>query len=372
MRPHTRAIVTFVVALALVGLGVLGVVVLGGDDGRDGAGRRGAKKGEPADPDAEAPKRESELVAPPAGTGLPLGTVTVGSNSNRCPGAVCEGIEVSCPGLSKPIRGMVATTPASGPPRGVVMFFTGGPGKAWYAGDGSDTTAEFEQLQAEGFELVQVRWGGLGWLRATGDEQVGPAQLACQPATVIKWIHDTRYAGLGLDPEPGTCGFCLTGNSGGASQISYALTHYGLADVVDAVIPTSGPPHAQLAKGCLPDPGEEAYSFPDSAVGVIDSSYGGVGSEGPCAAADAGFRSRFDADSVDIGGSDYDYPQTRVHFIVSPGDETVAVRAQDFEEKLRQAGSPWVTLQEVPEMGHDIQKSDAGMAALVAAILASP
>lgn len=372
MRPHARAIVTFVVALALVGVGVLGVVVLGADEGRDGAGRRSAEDGEPTDPDADASKRENEQVAAPSGAGLPLGTVTVGSNSDRCPGEKCEAIEVSCPGLSKPIRGMVATTPASGPPRGVVMFFTGGPGKGWYAGDGSDTTAEFEQLQAEGFELVQVRWGGLGWLRATGEEQVGPAQLACRPATVIKWIHDTRYAGLDIDPKPGTCGFCLTGNSGGASQISYALTHYGLAEVVDALIPTSGPPHAQLAKGCLPGPGEEAYAFPASAVGVIDSSYEGVGSDGPCAAADAGFRSSFDADSVDIGGSDYDYPQTRVHFIVSPGDETVAVRAQDFADKLRQSGSPWVSLQEVPEMGHDIQKSDPGMAALVAAILASP
>lgn len=366
MKLHVRAIVTLVVALALVAVGVVGVLVLGGDDG--GAGRRAqAREGE----DGGDSKRETEQVDPVAG-GLPLGTVTVGSISDRCPGEECEGIEVSCPGLSEPIRGTVATTPATAPARGLVMFFSGGPGKGWYAGDDSDIDAEFDQLRAEGFTLVQVRWGGLGWLRASGEEQVGPARLACRPATVIKWIHDTRYEALGLDPEPGTCGFCLTGNSGGASQISYALTHYGLAGIVDALIPTSGPPHGQLAKGCLAEPGDEAYAFPESAVGVIDSSYGGLRSDGPCVASDAGFRDTFDRDSVDIGGSDYRWPETRVHFIISPGDETVAVRAHDFADKLRRSGSPWVTLQEVPEMGHDIQQSEPGMAALVAAVLASP
>ncbi|CAN5760670.1 hypothetical protein BH23ACT1_BH23ACT1_12020 [soil metagenome] len=371
MRTHRRAIVTLAVALALVAVGVLGVLVLGGDDSRGGPGRGSARDEGRVDSAEDGSRGESQQVVAPA-DGLPLGTVTVGSTRVRCPGEVCEGIEVSCPGLSEPIRAMVSTTPPSGPPRGLVMFFTGGPGKGWYVDEASETVDEFEQLQAEGFALVQVRWGGLGWLRAASDEQVGPAELACRPATVIKWVHDTSYEALGLEPEPGRCGFCLTGNSGGASQISYALTHYGLADVVDALIPTSGPPHGQLAKGCLTEPGDEAYAFPASAVGVIDSSYGGARTDGPCAAADEAFRDTFDRDSIDIGGSDYDYPQTRVHFIVSPGDETVAVRAQDFADKLRQSGSPWVSLQEVPEMGHDIQKSDPGMAALVAAILASP
>ncbi|HVL04227.1 MAG TPA: hypothetical protein VM386_07315, partial [Acidimicrobiales bacterium] len=372
MKLHVRAVVTLLVALALVGVGVLGVSVLGGDDREGGRQSRGARTGdETADPDGGS-GREGQQVAASIAGGLPLGTVTVGAASDRCPGEECESIEVTCPGLSEPIRGTVATSPPTGSPRGLVMFFTGGPGKGWYSAEHSDTTAQFDQLRAEGFELVQVRWGGLGWLRAATGEQVGPAELACRPATVIKWVHDTRYQAPGLDPAPGSCGFCLTGNSGGASQIAYALTHYGLGEVVDALIPTSGPPHAQLAKGCLDEPGEEAYAYPPSAVGVIDSSYGALRSDGPCAAGDPAFRSTFDRDSVDIGGSDYDFPGTRVHFIVSPDDETVAVRARDLAERLRQGGSPWVQVQEVPEMGHDIQKSEAGMAALVAAILASP
>lgn len=362
MRPYLRAILTLVVAAGLVGIGVLGVWVLGDEEGGDGSRRPGAGGDRP---------RGEQAVAPVAG-GLPLGTVTVGSTSDRCPGALCEGFEVSCPGLSEPIRGMVSTTPATGSPRGLVMFFTGGPGKGWYVGDDSQTSAEFEKLSAAGFELVQVRWGDQGWLRAAEGEEIGPAELACRPATVIKWVHDTKYQPLGVDPQAGMCGFCLTGNSGGASQITYAVTHYGLSEVVDVLIPTSGPPHASLAKGCLPEPGQEEFAFPGSAVGVIDSSYGAPRGDGPCTTADAAFRPAFERDSVDIGGSDYDYPRTRVHFIVSPGDETVAVRAQALADKLRQAGSPWVSFQEVPEMGHDIQKSEAGMAALVAAVLASP
>lgn len=189
---------------------------------------------------------------------------------------------------------------------------------------------------------------------------------------MVKWVHDTWYEPLGVTPEPGVCGFCLTGTSGGASQVAYALTHFGLAEVVDAAILTSGPPHAGLAKGCLPGTADEAYLYPPSAREVIDGSYGARGAGGPCATADDGFAPLFERDSIDTGGSDYEYPGTRVHFIVSPNDETVALRARDLADTLREAGSPWVGLEEVEGMGHDIQGSADGMEALVAAVLARP
>ena len=362
-----REKVALVLVAALVGVAGAAFFMLdgGGDDRGQGNRRRGSDRAESRGPDSVAVR--------PAGNGLALGTLTVANDVRRCPAASsCSVVEVTCPGLQEPIRGFVSRAAASGDPRGLVMFFGGGPGKQWYSGDGSDPQGAFTRLQSEGFEIVQVKWGAQGWLRAADGEEVGPAQLACRPATVIKWVHDTWYQEVEVAPDPGVCGFCLTGTSGGASQITYSLSHYGLAEVVDAVIPTSGPPHAQLAKGCLPGPGDEAYLYPGSARQVIDGSYGARGAGGPCTSADAAFRPLFERDSIDTEGADHAYPGTRVHFIVSPDDETVALRARDLAEALRQAGSPWVTLEEIEGMGHDIQASADGMEALVTALLAQP
>lgn len=356
-----RERVAVALAAVLLGIAIASFFIL--DDAGEENGR------------SEGPGAPDQVSAPtsPEGGALPLGTVTVAEEAGRCPaGSSCSVVEVACPGLREPIRGHVSRAEASGDPRGLVMFFSGGPGKQWYSGSGADPEGAFGRLQSQGLEIVQVRWGAQGWLRAADGEEVGPAQLACRPATVIKWVHDTWYDELGVTPDAGVCGFCLTGTSGGASQITYAITHFGLGDVVDAAIPTSGPPHAALAKGCVPGPGEEAYLFPGSARQVIDGSYGARRAGGPCANADEGFEASFERDSVDTGGSDYEYPSTRIHFIVSPRDETVALRARDLSDTLRQAGSPWVTLEEVEGMGHDIQRSADGMEALVAAVLARP
>lgn len=360
-----------VAALVGIALGAFLILGEGGDDKRRADGRGSADRVGAAEERGRT-RGPDQVVVSPADGGLALGTLTVAQEARRCPtGFSCSVIEVSCPGLQEAIRGFVSRSEPTGDPRGLVMFFGGGPGKQWYSGSGSDPQGAFSRLQSEGFEIVQVRWGGQGWLRAAHGEEVGPAKLACRSATVIKWVHDTWYQELGVSPDPGVCGFCLTGTSGGASQIAYALTHYGLADIVDAAIPTSGPPHAELAKGCLPGAGDEAYMFQGPARQVIDGSYGSRGA-GPCASADAGFQSTFERDSIDTGGSDYEYPSTRVHFIVSPNDQTVALRAADLAEKLREAGSPWVTVEQVEGMGHDIQGSAEGMEALVAAVLARP
>jgi hypothetical protein len=374
MGRRKRAAVALVTALVGIALAAFLILDDGAENGDRSRNRNAADRvGASASPDGDRSPGGGSVTVRPAGGGLALGTLTVADDVRRCPaGSTCNVVEVSCPGLQQPIRGFVSRAEASGDPRGLVMFFGGGPGKQWYSGSGSDPQGAFSRLQAEGFEIVQVRWGSQGWLRAGDGEEVGPAQLACRPATVVKWVHDTWYEPLGVTLEPGVCGFCLTGTSGGASQIAYALTHFGLAEFVDAAILTSGPPHAGLAKGCLPGTTDEAYLYPSSARQVIDGSYGARGAGGPCATADEGFAPSFERDSIDTGGSDYEYPGTRVHFIVSPNDETVALRARDLADTLRQAGSPWVGLEEIEGMGHDIQESAEGMEALVAAVLARP
>ena len=100
---------------------------------------------------------------------------------------------------------------------------------------------------------------------------MGPAHLACRSASLIQWLHDTYYLPMGVSAAPLQCGFCLTGNSGGASQIAYSLAFYGLGDIVDAVVETGGPPHAALDKACLNDPG---FGYSERLDSVLDISYG--------------------------------------------------------------------------------------------------
>jgi hypothetical protein len=188
---------------------------------------------------------------------------------------------------------------------------------------------------------------------------------------VFKWVHDNQFAPLGLAQQAvGSCGFCISGNSGGASQVAYALSFYGLDSILDAVIPTSGPPHAAQAKGCLRRSGEEAYWYDGGASDTIDSSYGFAAGQGPCSRHDASFASRWDAESADTGGNDFFYPRTRVVVILGAQDASSAPpHARDFATRLDLAGTPYVTLQVVPNMAHPIQQSQDGLAALHAALL---
>jgi alpha-beta hydrolase superfamily lysophospholipase len=62
------------------------------------------------------------------------------------------------------------------------------------------------------------------------------------------------------------------------------------------------------------------------------------------------------------------YEQTRVHVILGGADQSPApAHARDYVDRLRTAGSPYVTLQVIPGMGHSIVNS-AGLAALRSAL----
>jgi hypothetical protein len=217
---------------------------------------------------------------------------------------------------------------------------------------------------------VLVTWSGAGWLASANGERAGPVALACRPATVIARVHDVYYAPLGAVSDQGVCGFCVTGTSAGASQISYALTHYGLAYEVDVAVATSGPPHAAMADGCLGAPG---LSYAPDERTTVDLSYGYAAGTGPCSTADAGFASTWVADAVDESGSAYDYPTTRVHFVFGGLDVTSApAHGRTYEAALVAAGSPFVTEETVPTADHGVPASPDGMAAIVAALLAGP
>ena len=316
------------------------------------------------------------LLAAPGATGdpLPLGTVTTTSDTDpSCPADhSCQGIEVSCPSVSAPARGFVATAQPTSQVRGLVMLASGGPGNLWWSEVTSLGAPFVDSLRADGFVVVQLRWVD-PWLASAPSEDAGPGHLACRPATVVRWVYDNQYVPLGLPAiQVGRCGFCISGNSGGSSQVAYALSFYGLDSILDAVIPTSGPVHAAQAKGCLQNPAEQAYWYDAGFAATIDSAYGFSAGQGPCANHDPGFLPRWTAESADTGANDLFYPSTRLMVIVGGQDSSYApAHARDFAAVAALAGSPYVTVQTVPKMGHRIQASADGLAALHDALLAA-
>ncbi|HVF35977.1 MAG TPA: hypothetical protein VND91_11700 [Candidatus Saccharimonadia bacterium] len=301
----------------------------------------------------------TELVA-----ALPLGTFVPGGGVvTNCPaGFQCSAFAVSCSGVTNNANGFLAVRNTTATFRGVLVFFTGGSGGSWWTGQGGDVAAFAEELRALGFTIAQVRWG-TNWLESSPGNDAGTAHLGCRPATVIKHLHDTLYAG-GSRSETGRCGFCISGNSGGASQVSYALSHYGLDTILDAVVPTGGPPHADLAKACL-DP---ASGYALDTRNFLDRGFGYFAGNGPCATRDASFTPRWTAESIGTGGSDYDHPPTRVHIVI--GDQDVGMQriAATYIDRLRATGTP-LTYTIAVNTPHGVFSTQAGRAAIEAAIL---
>jgi hypothetical protein len=255
-------------------------------------------------------------------TGSPLGSV---NEMQDCPlpptapaGAMCKQLQVTdCAGADDAgVQAMVY--PPQGNERGTVVLGTGGPGTGFY--DSAVATA----LAQAGFRTVNRAWD-IPWETGPG----GMAAAACRYATLVTWVSQRPWQQGPL---------CATGNSGGSSEISYALAHYGGEAVLDFAVPTAGPPMGRLDYGCLGDATWESTECPalfaDTNCGnnnqcvynannraTIDLAYPGT----PCEDADAGFAQDFLDDSVMSPTADVDYGTTGVHFVYGVDDCTIAV-----------------------------------------------
>jgi len=235
------------------------------------------------------------------------------------------------------------------------LFTTGNFGWTLYenAGESRRTLAE---LSAAGFRTVQLQWID-SWLVGSLGKEEGHVRLGCRPATVARWVYDH------LHQATKSTAFCATGNSGGASQVAYMLSHYGLKEILAAVLPSGGPPHARIDRACSPD--DPAYLTSDAMRKLNDTGFGfvppgdlrninpaDVPSIGPCSRGDLSFREKFRLASIASGEGDYVYPRTMVWFVFEGiGDAPVALGAT-YYELLVKSGSPLVGKTFVPGVDH--------------------
>jgi hypothetical protein len=210
-------------------------------------------------------------------------------------------------------------------------------------------------LSGAGFRIVQLQWID-SWLVAAPGKEEGHMRLGCRPATVARWVYDHLH-------EPATGAFCATGNSGGAAQVSYMLSHYGLKDILAAAVPTAGPPKGRLDRAC--DPDDPAYIRDAAMRKLNDTGFGfvppgdlrslnpnDVPASGPCSRGDTSFREKLRAASVASGDGDYIYPQTMVWFVFEGIDSEAAALGTTYYDLLIKSGSPLVNKTVVPGVDH--------------------
>jgi hypothetical protein len=225
------------------------------------------------------------------------------------PKTACRQVTVSCPGL-RDLRAQLRITQPVGTLRGTVVLGSGGNGAGFYAAQ-PPVQALVRDLSDMGFLVVDRSWDG-GWVTKEG----GLKLEACRYATLLTWVHDTLHRGGK---------FVATGNSGGSAEIGYALTTYGRAAILDAAIPTSGPPLSRLDYTCAARPTPEWTSLCASLIpeGAIECKPGcmlGPANDVCKQVADHPTSQQLLNDSVVHPGAEFDYPHTRVDFFFGADD----------------------------------------------------
>jgi hypothetical protein len=264
---------------------------------------------------AGASRAQNCVVGPPFG----LGTVVVlpgpcPSGPGALPNTTCLRVEVSCEGLLPVLAQVRITEPAAGtPPRGTVVFGTGGSGTGFYGANPSGQ-ALFQSLLSLGFRVVDRAWDPpTGWMGGGA----GIRNKSCRYATLLTWIHDDVHTGGA---------FCATGNSGGSAEIGYAMTTWGREAILDLAVPTSGPPLARLDYACTSPVLPEWAALCPTIVppGVMmcmpACTFGPAGNPVCFDCSPTPTLQDLRADSVVHLDADLAYPPTRTHFLFGTQD----------------------------------------------------
>ncbi len=307
---------------------------------------------------AQQNKQTDEMTTKTTVQARPLGQATVTSGPTACNGGeICYDLKVACSELPEPISlSLRVRNPASQvSPRGTIIFMSGGGGtRAW--DENAEPRRVAGELRAAGFRTVILQWA-TGWLISPTGWHVGHGKLACRPATAARWIYDNLHA------QSSTTAFCATGNSGGSAQVAYMIAQYGLADIFSAVVPSAGPPTSRIDLGCLKhDTAKQSAWYDDGGnAGTVDMGFGYAADLGPCTSGNFGFRKRFQEASVAFGDWQYNYPRTMVWLLLGAQDHTAAVgQSVLFQQRLLDAGSPFVRFNIVPNTPHEVHGTPEG------------
>lgn len=316
----------------------------------------------PPTPDSSPEAAQTEAAT--ARGALPLGSVEVrpeACDAGGLPDTTCQVWRVRCPDLADLDARIRITSSVSGPNvLATVVLGSGGSGTGFVDAQ-PPMQALIQDLAQRGYRVVQRAWSSR-WT----DGDSGMARSACRYATLLRYVDTTV--------NPPRKPLCAAGNSAGGSEIAYALARYGLERSLDFALISGGPPMGRIDLGCLGGapwdngcetvpPENYVYDRPlectvaAANLSLIDAPYGGAQ---PCRLHLESYRDTLHDDSLDSDLSDFEYPNTHVHFMYGGADYSFATSSGHMYA-LRVTSSTEFSY--LPGVDHGIPNTTAGGAA---------
>ncbi len=356
----------------------------GGLDGGIGASSDAGTSADAGAPAEDAGTPDGGRRAPADASVTSLGSCDAGFASLAAPSR-CEALEVTCEGLPPARVELVITEPPVGTAaRGVLVFGEGGAGTDFTASgralDGGLVYREgLRRLVLSGYIVVDRRWPG-GWFGQLG---LGIGTPSCRYATLLRHLEQTLSQGRPM---------CATGNSGGASELAYALTRWDGAERLRLAVLSGGPPMASLDVGCFGDAVSSTWrqdcatewartqtecppatpprcTLRDrpfaAAPALVDTAYATANEPRPCTAGSPTAQGALAADSVDAPDALTTFPRTRVRFLVGRMDCT---EGPLLGMRLRRRLTSAIEERVIAGMRHPVADTAAGVDAVVAAL----
>ena len=283
---------------------------------------------------------------------LDLGEVNFNSKSDTCGTAKCYEFTTSSSQVFETKAGVIRIDEPESAPIGTIAMYSGGLGTFFYSDFEKGNTIIEESLK-NGYRVIQIKWNE-GWFKASKEEREGFRKLAVHPASITQFIFDN----LVEKDKP----FVLFGGSGGAAQISYMLSFYGIDNITDKAIVFAGFWMGRLDIGCFDDnPLNSHLHYSERARTAIDQSLGFSSDEkGPCETRDTTYYDIYKNSSISHGGK-YNYPNTNVYLIYGGNDQVGALnQGLTYYEQLAAARSPYVHMQIIEGAGHGILHDSMG------------
>ena len=283
---------------------------------------------------------------------LPTGSLEVEYVPDSCENSSCYLFRSASDSVAEVKIGMIRIKEPTEDIKGTIALYSGGLGTHFLGSWGSSMMLADTLLRA-GFRVISVRYEE-GWFTGSPGNLEGFRKLAVHPANVTKYIHEEW-----VEPDKP---FVLYGSSGGAAQIAYMLSFYGIDQIADAAIITGGFWMGRLDLGCFDkDPLNAHLYYHNRAASAIDLSFGfDRRTKGPCESRDSSFTNLYRNSSISFGGN-YFYPDTRVYLLYGGNDRVGALnQGLTYYHQLVKHNTPHLYMQVIDGAPHSILRDSTG------------
>jgi hypothetical protein len=283
---------------------------------------------------------------------MELGEINFNPEPDTCGSSKCFNFTSSSSLVEEIKTGVIRIDEPEGSVIGTVAMYSGGLGKHYYS-ERKEGKKLVDETLRKGFRVIQIKWNE-GWFAGSLERQEGFRKLAVHPATVTQYIHDNLLE----KDKP----LILFGGSGGAAQIAYMLSFYGIDAIADKAIIFSGFWMGRLDLGCFDDdPLHSHLKYSERARVAIDQSLGfSTDVKGPCELRDSSYIETYKNSSISVGGNYY-YPNTNVYLIYGGNDQVGALnQGLTYFEQLAFARTRYLNMQVIEGVGHGILQDSLG------------